>query len=126
MKVNALLTMMKLLPQHIELWYIIPAIRREFAIEMARQEIKNVEIAEILGVTKAAVSQYFSKTRAVEFRFDAEITNEIKESTIRIIDKRNSNEEIQRIINIMWQNKSICKFHHLKEKLDNNCNICFN
>ena len=116
---------MKLLPQHIELWYIIPAIRREFAIEMSKHRMKSVEIAEILGVTRAAVSQYFSKTRAVEFKFGNKARKEIRESTRKIIDKRNSNAEIQRIINIMREDKSICRFHNLKEKLDNNCNICF-
>ncbi|MBI2449424.1 hypothetical protein HYV49_03950 [Candidatus Pacearchaeota archaeon] len=116
---------MKLLPQQIELWYIIPAIRREFAIEMAKQGMKAVEIANTLGITKSAVSQYFNKMRAVEFRFGNDIKNEIKKSVEIIKKGQESGEEIQRIINILRENRSICKFHHIKEKLDKGCEICF-
>lgn len=116
---------MKLLPQHIELWYIVPALRREFAIEMARHGTKNIDIARILGVTKSAVSQYFSRTRAIEFRFDKNMKNEIKESVARVMNGESSNTEIQRIINISRANKDICKFHHSKEKIAKDCDICF-
>ena len=117
--------MMKLLPQEIELWYVIPALRREFAMNMSTLGMKNVKIAEVLGLTKAAVSQYFSKTRAVEFKFGEEIKNEIRESVARIINGQEPRLEMQRIINILRENKSVCKFHHLKEKLDKDCDMCF-
>ncbi len=117
--------MMKLLPQQLELWYIIPAIRRAFALEMVRQGMKGVEIASLLGVTKAAVSQYFSKTRAVEFRFDQEIREEIKASVARIIKGEEVAAELQRIILLLRESKSICKFHHFKEDIDPHCDICF-
>ncbi len=119
------MAIMKMMPQEIELWYIIPSLRREFSREMAKQGISGVKIAELLGVTPAAVSQYFSKARAVEFTFNPKMKKEIKVSVARILKGDDAVAEIQRIINILRENQNICRFHHLKEDLDPQCDICF-
>ncbi len=116
---------MKLLPQEIEVWYLLPALRRALALEMARQGIKGVEIAELLGVTKSAVSQYFSKARAVAFTFDAGMKKEIQASASRIIGGEGGVLEIQKLIMLLKENKSICTFHHKMEKVEASCDICF-
>ena len=50
--------------QELEVWYILPAIRKAFAIEMIRQGIPQKRIAVLLGVTSAAISQYKNDKRA--------------------------------------------------------------
>lgn len=119
------MVIVKMMPQEIELWYVIPALRREFAIEMAKQGIRGARIAEFLGVTRAAVSQYFSKVRAVDFTFDQEMKREIKASATRILKGEDAVAEMQRIMHLLRENKSICLFHHQKENLDAQCDICF-
>lgn len=116
---------MKYIQQELELYYIVPALRREFAIEMKKRGIKAVEIAKHLGLTKAAVSQYFSKMRAKEFAFDKESKKEIKESVDSIIKGKNSFSEIQRVVQVLRNNSSICKFHKKKEHVKGGCDICF-
>ena len=63
------------LPQEIEVWYVIPAIRREFAKGLIKKGLKQREVARMLGVTDAAVSQYFSSKRGSEVRFNQRITS---------------------------------------------------
>ena len=57
------------LPQEIEVWYIIPAIRKELARLLTGSYGMTFEKAgELLGVSKAAVSQYLSNKRASKFK----------------------------------------------------------
>ena len=48
---------MQKLPQEIEVWYLIPAIRAELAKELLKEGINQTKIASILNITNAAVSQ---------------------------------------------------------------------
>ncbi len=116
---------MKFLPQEIEVWYLLPALRRALAFEMARRGMKGVEIAELLGITKSAVSQYFSKARAVAVTFDAEMKKEIQASASRIIGGEDGATEMQRLIMLLKENKGICTFHHKMENVEASCDICF-
>src|SRR3989338_8542440 len=53
------------LPQEIEVWYIIPAIRKEFSRVLTQKHKLTFEKAgAILGISKAAISQYLGKKRA--------------------------------------------------------------
>ena len=113
------------LPQEIEVWYIIPAIRREFAKGLVKKGLKQREVAKILGVTDAAISQYFSSKRASEVKFNQKIMNEIGSSVESISQKGNMLEEIQRICRIC-KNDKICCFVHKKYGAEENCRICFN
>lgn len=116
---------MKLMRQELELWYIVPALRREFAIEMRRRGVRGVEIARRLGLTKAAVSQYFSKSRAAEFRFDRKTKGLIADSVSKVVNGADSLVEIQRIVDVLRNNAGICRFHKKKEHIAEGCNICF-
>ncbi|HIH66091.1 MAG TPA: transcriptional regulator, partial [Nanoarchaeota archaeon] len=56
---------MKLLhPQELEVFYFIPAIRKELSVQMKKKGKGQREIANLLGITEAAVSQYISSKRA--------------------------------------------------------------
>ena len=62
-----------MLPQEIEVWYMLPAIRKEFALTLIRHELSQKEVAKLLGVTEAAVSQYKSEKRAHGLEFNEHI-----------------------------------------------------
>ena len=115
-----------MLLQELEVWYIIPALRRALALEMQKRGLKAVEIAQRLGLTKAAVSQYFSKTRAVEFRFDLKMQREVGQAVDSILAGEHANHELQRLLLLLRENRAVCTFHRLQEKnIDKQCNICF-
>ena len=113
------------MPQEIEVWYIIPSIRRELAKAMAKKGIKQRRIAEFLCITEAAVSQYIKQKRAKEVEFLAETIEEIKKSADRIIENKETLiEEIQRILGIVKKSKTLCKVHYKHGKMPEKCEAC--
>ena len=98
------------LPQEIEVWYIIPAIRKELAKLLTEIHGLSYEKAGTrLGISKAAVSQYLSNKRANKIQLSDEVKTEIFKAASRI----NENDkaalvEIQRILVFMKENKSSC------------------
>jgi len=97
------------LPQEIEVWYIIPTIRREIARNLVKKGMIMEKAGEILGVTKAAISQYLSKKRADRVKLTGRIKKEIKNSA-DIIEKDNKKavSEIMRILALMRKDKCEC------------------
>jgi predicted transcriptional regulator len=97
------------LPQEIEVWYVIPAVRREFAkVFTKKYKLTQEEAAEILGVSKAAVSQYINSKRA-SLKLPKEIVNEIEKSAGRVIKDRGIVVgEIMRIISLVKNRKLLC------------------
>jgi uncharacterized protein len=101
---------MYLLPQEIEVWYIIPAIRKELARLLTKKYGLSYERAgDVLGVSKAAVSQYLSNKRANKVKLNSKARREIEKSAVVIIDRpKLALAEMQRILRFMKDNKCSC------------------
>lgn len=99
------------LPQEIEVWYIIPALRREYArVLVKKYGLSMQDAGEILGVSKAAVSQYLSKKRAGCFKIPAKIKKEIEKSAGILVKNENlAISEIMRILREIKKIKCGCK-----------------
>lgn len=111
-------------PQEIEVWFVLPAIRRELAKSLINYGLTQKQIAEKLGVTDAAISQYLNSKRAKEISFDKELNKRIKESAKKIIDNNyNLVEEIQNICELFKKRKLMCKIHK-KHGTTCTCKIC--
>lgn len=98
------------LPQEIEVWYIIPAIRREFAFLLSKKHKLTLEkTGNILGISKSAVSQYLSKKRGKKAKFPEKIKKEIEKS-VEVIIKDNDLAlcEIIRILKLIRKEKCCC------------------
>ena len=113
------------LPQEIELWYIIPAIRREFSRHLAESGMKQKEIASLLGVTEAAVSHYIKSKRAAMVDFTDSIMKEIKRSAERIKSGSSTQEEIYRITMLCRKEKVTCSIHKSVEQVPEHCSVCY-
>lgn len=101
---------MFVLPQEIEVWYIIPAIRREFARVFVKKGLTMEKAGAILGVTKAAISQYLSKKRAKSVKIPSVVQKEIEKSSETLIkDNRKSVKEMLRIVSLMKKSKCECE-----------------
>ncbi|MFW9793944.1 MAG: transcriptional regulator [Candidatus Thorarchaeota archaeon] len=73
-----------MMPQEVEVWYVLPAIRRELAKvmktkvvqranedgEMKDHKVTQKEIARMLGVTEPAITQYLLKKKGQRSRGD--------------------------------------------------------
>jgi len=110
------------LMQELEVWYVIPSIRKELALAMINQGLKQVEIAKKLGLTTPAVNQYLSKKRGNEIKFNNKIKEDISNSAKRINSEIDAVREIQYLIGLTRKEKIVCQLHKNNMK---NCNACF-
>ena len=116
------------MPQEIEVWYIIPSLRRELAKSMIDDlKLTQKQVAKIMGLTEAAVSQYLHSKRAKEVIFTKAVLEEIKKSAKTISkDEKLLIQEMMRLTNLTGVKHVMCDIHKKHDaKLPNNCEICF-
>jgi len=113
---------MKLMPQEIEVRYVLPALRKELALALSK-DLKQKEIANILNITPAAVSQYLKDKRG---QTKLNIDKEIEKSKNKIIKNRFvAQTELLRLIKIIKKTHAICDIHRANDCIPEKCNICF-
>ncbi len=129
-----------LMPQEVEVWYVLPSIRRELARVMIEKGKPQKQIAKMLGVTEPAVTQYklnkSNRSRGDQVKISKEVKPEIEKSADIIIEaweNRNEGEfvyeemtrEINRIIDLLRDRGDLCDVHreycaHVKD----DCSAC--
>ena len=102
---------MYMLPQEIEVWYIIPAVRKELARLLTKEHGLSYEkTGNILGISKAAVSQYLSNKRANKVKLSGNVRKEVKDSAKAMIDNpKIAVHEIERILKYMKDHNESCE-----------------
>ena len=119
--------MPKIMPQEIEVWYLIPALRRELAKAFIKDfKLTQKESAKLLGLTEAAVSQYLKSKRASELKFSKKDLLEIKKTARSIIEnKKNMVGSLYNLSIKLRSRGTICKIHKkLDKQIEKNCRIC--
>ncbi len=113
-------------PQEIEVWYVLPVIRKELALAMKKQGLDQKTIAKLLGITAAAVSQYFNNKRAKDFQIDDKLNQEFTISAKKILDDDSLIfAEVQRLLKLFWDEGIVCKLHQSKSWCPHDCEVCF-
>jgi predicted transcriptional regulator len=116
---------MKLLPQEIEVRYIIPSLRKGLSKEFQSQGHKQKDIAALLELTPAAVSQYLKDKRGT-LQFGLEVQKEIKISSKKIIKNPDAlKEEMYRLTEVIKKSGAICQIHKKYDKVPAHCDLCF-
>lgn len=110
-----------LLPQEIETFYVIPSLRRQLALYLRERGIKQKDIAELLGIDTAAISQYTSSKRGSRITFDTPIQEEIKKSAQLINNRYSYLKETQRLLRVIRETKTLCQIHKLFSPVPENC-----
>jgi predicted transcriptional regulator len=130
-----------MMPQEVEVWYVLPALRRELAKVMKTKVVTRIgedgkkkehkitqkEIAKMLGVTEPAITQYLLKKKGKRSRGDQVVIpdkfqselNKSADSMIDQFEKRGSNDdmfetmtrEINRLIKVMRDDGAMCDIH---------------
>ncbi|MCK5266382.1 MAG: hypothetical protein KAR03_12305 [Candidatus Thorarchaeota archaeon] len=130
-----------MMPQEVEVWYVLPALRRELAKMMKTKTVPRVgedgkkkehkitqkEIAKMLGVTEPAITQYLLKKKGRRSRGDQvtipeKFIAELEKSADAMIEqyeKRSTNDdmfevmtrEINRMIRVISDDGTMCEFH---------------
>ena len=118
---------MKLLPQELEVWYLIPALRRELAkILISDFGMSQKKASQILDITESAISQYLKSKRGSELKFSKEEIEKIRESAYSIVENRSHvNEEIYKLSVKFRASNALCNFHKKGDKTVNkDCDLC--
>ena len=116
------------MPQEIEVWYLIPALRKELAISFINDHgLSQKKVAEMLGITDSAISQYLSQKRGNEIKFSKTEIENIKKTAKEIIkDNKDVMKKIYDLSVSLRKSKTICGIHMSQDKnVGEGCDICF-
>jgi len=119
--------MQKLMPQEVEVWYLLPSLRRELAkILIKDYSLTQKEVAKIFGLTESAVSQYVKLKRANDLKFSKKELDSIKKYASKI---NKSPEKYQKYLFQlsleMRGTESMCKLHKkFDPSLKKGCDLC--
>lgn len=109
-------------PQEMEVWYVLPAIRREFSLALIETGLSQKRVAGILGVTEAAVSQYKKEKRAKELIFDLTVKEEIKKAARRVTTRPEMIfQEMMAIDDYLKRHGIFCQLHRAKTRTPQGC-----
>ncbi len=116
-----------LMPQEVEVWYVLPSIRRELTRMLIAKEIPQKTIAQMLGVTEPAVTQYkleksTGRSRGDQVRIPKKYLPEIEKSVEIIIkawEKKAPDDnvyeemtrEVNRLIKVLRDGGVLCEVH---------------
>ena len=112
-----------LLPQEIEVHYIIPTLKRYLSQIMKAQGKKQVEIAQLLSIQEATVSQYLSSKRGHQINFTEQIQKEIEKSAQKIKDQSTLIYEIQRLLHLIKGSGTLCQVHKQFSLVPHQCSL---
>ena len=83
-------------------------------------------LAERLGITESAVSQYLSEKRGSELKFNKnEMIQIIKTAKKIVSDNKNSRKYLFELTKELMGSDNICKLHRKNDpSIEKNCKIC--
>jgi len=109
-------------------WYLVPAVSSSLAKELAKTGLSQAQIAEKLGLTRAAVSQYLSGKRGTELKLGRQSRRKIKELAARLAKSETSDAELSLgmcgICITARREKALCGLHK-KAGAPKGCSICY-
>ena len=114
-------------PQEIEVWHVLPALRKEIMNSLLKLGKSQKEIAKLLSITPAAVSQYKNKKRAKSVEFTQKIRGEIEKSSKNIVENKSClTKELQNLCIIVKEEGLLCELHKKHSNICCDCKICLN
>lgn len=126
-------------PIELEYWFILPALRRSVAQSLKDEGLKQKQVAKILGITEAGVSQYLKGSRGVlktkddkEILFPDWISQEVTKSCTAILEDPNDHNVFLREMNHLLScirsrpRDFLCSLHDEYGIVDDNCDVCLN
>jgi len=113
------------MPQELEVWYVLPAIRSQLAKALLKKGLKQTEVAKLMGATKAAVSQYVKQKRASKLKFNQKVNKAIEKGAAAITKQGNFIAETQKICELVKKEIGLCKISKDLGLAPQNCRECF-
>jgi predicted transcriptional regulator len=113
-----------IMPQEVEVFYVIPTIRREMALVMKSSGKKQKEIAKLLCVEESTISQYVNNKRAAEIRLNERIKKAVADSAGNVKDKASLVSEMQKILKLIKEDNALCDIHRAVADMPEACDTC--
>lgn len=110
--------------QELQVWFVLPGIRRELANALKAKGVNQKKIALILDITEAAVSQYVAGKRGNDMTFDASFKREVELSAQALKDGANLQSEVQRLLRLTEHHRSACS-PCPEKKRNSSCEVCY-
>ncbi len=110
-------------PQEIEVYYVLPMLRRQLALAMKEQNIPQKEIAIRLHIGESTVSQYIKEKRGSQIEVDPKLRLKVQDAAKRIANKSDLIREIQILMQFIRHSNLLCQIHHQITKLPDNCEM---
>ena len=110
-----------LYPQEIEVYYVIPAIKRQLALAFKEQGLKQKDIAKRLQIEPATVSQYIKNKRGAQVTFPEAMKKAVKQSTTKIIDSISLLRETQQLLQLARTSGVLCHVHKSMSGVPGEC-----
>jgi len=98
---------MKKTPCEYIVWNVLPCLRKNLAEMLHQKGMSQKEVAEILGVSDAAISQYLSNKRGAGRKFNDKIKEEIARSADVLINGGDVVSELCRICSFIKKEKML-------------------
>lgn len=114
-------------PCELIVWKVLPAIRARLAEELVKEGLSQKKIAEIMGLTEAAVSQYINKKRAADFKMGKDFDKNFKSSAKKLKDSGTCVDMIREACSIcrdIRKSGGICQLHRGDSEVPTTCKIC--
>ncbi len=111
-------------PCEIVVQKVLPAIRSELARIMLEEGLPQQQVANRLGLTKAAVSQYVSAKRGGDISFPTDIEEKINELAKSLAGNLSANDAVTNLCAVCKGIQSsgwLCKEHQQKK---DECTYC--
>lgn len=125
---SSLKTMKILLPQEVDVWYVLPFVRKELAVILKNEHsLSQKNIASLLGITESAVSQYIHLKRAQDN--DMEIPATLKQTLRKAADQLRAGTSFLEVSSALLQSDELlvfkCKLHkHIDKNISPQCDVC--
>lgn len=110
-------------PQEIEVYYILPMLRRQFALAMKELNIPQKEIANRLHIGESTVSQYIKEKRGSQIEVDHILKEKVQDAAKRIVNSSDLIHETQVLLQFIRHSNLLCQIHHQLTKLPENCKM---
>jgi len=110
--------------QEVEVWYVLPALKRAIALKMKEMGLKQTDIAKKLNLAKSSISQYLKNKRASKVKFNKKFEKEIKKSAANIVKKGNFMHEVENLSKKFKKMGCLCEIHKKYCELPLGCTSC--
>ena len=108
-------------PQEIEVFYIIPSLKKHLAREMKDLGLKQKEIAKIFSTKEGTISQYLHDKRGSKIDFDEVMLKDIKKSAPLVKDSLSYLKETQYLLRRIKETRAIYNIHKKLSGVPGNC-----